>query len=36
MNEEPAPTTEEAKKILAINKESIHQICSGQVKFFFY
>ncbi|CAK9818552.1 Mismatch repair endonuclease PMS2 [Anthophora plagiata] len=28
---EPTPTSEESKKINAINKQTIHQICSGQV-----
>ncbi|CAL7941429.1 unnamed protein product [Xylocopa violacea] len=28
---EPIPTSEESKKINAINKQTIHQICSGQV-----
>ncbi|XP_076756903.1 mismatch repair endonuclease PMS2 [Xylocopa sonorina] len=28
---EPIPTSEESKKINAINKRTIHQICSGQV-----
>ncbi|XP_054011244.1 mismatch repair endonuclease PMS2 [Hylaeus anthracinus] len=28
---EPIPTTEKSKKINAINKQTIHQICSGQV-----
>ncbi|KZC07572.1 PREDICTED: mismatch repair endonuclease PMS2 [Dufourea novaeangliae] len=28
---EPIPTTEESKKINAINKQTVHQICSGQV-----
>lgn len=28
---EPNPTTEKSKKINAINKQTIHKICSGQV-----
>nr|XP_033330669.1 mismatch repair endonuclease PMS2-like [Megalopta genalis] len=28
---DPTPTTEKSKKINAINKQAIHQICSGQV-----
>ncbi|XP_076172313.1 mismatch repair endonuclease PMS2 isoform X2 [Ptiloglossa arizonensis] len=28
---EPIPTTEKSKKINVINKETVHQICSGQV-----
>ncbi|XP_031640491.1 mismatch repair endonuclease PMS2 [Contarinia nasturtii] len=29
--DEPAPTTEVAKSIKAINKDAVHKICSGQV-----
>ncbi|XP_078033245.1 mismatch repair endonuclease PMS2 isoform X2 [Augochlora pura] len=28
---DPTPTTEKSKKINAINKQAVHQICSGQV-----
>ncbi|XP_066581048.1 mismatch repair endonuclease PMS2 [Prorops nasuta] len=31
--DEPLPTTEISKEIKAINKETVHQICSGQVVF---
>jgi hypothetical protein len=30
--DEPIATTEKSKKIEAINKETIHHICSGQVR----
>lgn len=30
--DEPVATTEKSKKIEAINKETIHYICSGQVR----
>ncbi|XP_015593968.1 mismatch repair endonuclease PMS2 [Cephus cinctus] len=30
---EPVPTTEASKKIQAINRETVHHICSGQVVF---
>ncbi|GAB1866069.1 Mismatch repair endonuclease PMS2 [Camponotus japonicus] len=33
MMDEPVATTEKSKKIEAINKETIHHICSGQVVF---
>lgn len=29
---EPIPPLEKSKKINAINKQTIHQICSGQVR----
>lgn len=28
----PDPTTEKSKKINVINRETVHQICSGQVR----
>lgn len=32
--EEPPPTTDSAKTIKAINKDTVHKICSGQVSKF--
>ena len=31
--DEPVATTDDSKKIAAINKEAVHRICSGQVCF---
>ncbi|XP_043466753.1 mismatch repair endonuclease PMS2-like [Leptopilina heterotoma] len=33
MSDEPQSTTDASKKIKSINKEAVHQICSGQVVF---
>lgn len=32
INDEPVATQEVSKKINVINKETVHQICSGQVR----